>query len=95
MYFIDGLSQASGLIQNEPTRQSGLLDCPQLFPGDSGLKGLFDIVAPILSTVPNILFVIDDLSVLEWMGISVKEMRRFIRAILHLVREVSLDHFLG
>jgi hypothetical protein len=83
------------LIQNEPTEQSGVLVCPPLFSSETGMKALFDILAPILSAVPHISVIIDDLSVLEWMGINSKEIRRFLRATLHLMRKVSFDFFLG
>lgn len=61
--------------------------CPPLFTNTTGLKPLFDLITPILKADHQSLIVIDDLSVVEWMGINYKEIHRFLRAILHVVRE--------
>jgi hypothetical protein len=96
LQYVDGLTHSAGKSDlGFPRPAPHSLLCPPLFTNGTGLKALFDLIVPIMNVTPQSMLIIDDLSVLEWMGIHYKEIHRFLRALLHILREVSCMHFSG
>lgn len=92
LVFVDGLSQTSGMgaTLRIPAENPQVIRSPPLFAGeDASLKPLFDLVAPLLTSSPGCLLMLDDLALLEWMGVSLVDFHKFLRALLHLIHKVS------
>jgi hypothetical protein len=61
--------------------------CPPLCT-EQGLRQLFALLEENMCKLGQPLLIIDDLSILEWFGFTAKDVHRFLRAILTLIRAV-------
>lgn len=72
-------------------QEAPLIPFPLIFDKSKDLKHLFNTILPLLaSSQQQTLLIVDDLSLLEWLGIPPTEIIQFLRALLHVIREVFL-----